>query len=60
MQMLSKIGTKGNWTLLKPLLEKEDYHEPNLVAEKKLDQCLHQLYKNLNKASFSHLKEKLT
>ena len=41
---------KGEWTLLKPLLEKEDYYEPILVTGKKLDQCLHQLYKKLHKA----------
>ena len=41
---------KGEWTLLKPLLEKENYYEPILVTEKKLDQCLYQLYKKLHKA----------
>ena len=41
---------KGEWTLLKPLLEEEDYYEPDIVTEKKLDQCLYQLYKKLYKA----------
>ena len=36
---------KGEWTLLKPLLEEEDFYEPIIVTEKKLDQCLYQLYK---------------
>ena len=41
---------KGEWTLLKPLLEEEDYYEPAIITEKKLDQCLYQLYKKLYKA----------
>ena len=41
---------KGEWTLLKPLLDQEEYYEPKIVTEKKLDQCVYQMYKKLNRA----------
>ena len=39
----------GRWGLMKSLLAQEAFYEPSVVTEKKLDRCLHQFYKKLNK-----------
>ena len=40
---------KGRWMLMKNLLSQEIFYEPEVVTEKKLDRCLHQFSKKLNR-----------
>ena len=40
---------KGDWPELNRLLKAEEFYEPFLITEKKLDRCLQQLYKKLYK-----------
>ena len=41
---------EGRWLLMKNLLSQETFYEPEVVTEKKLNRCLHQFYKKLNRA----------
>ena len=40
---------EGRWQLMKSLLSQETFYEPEVVTEKKLDRCLYQFYKKLNR-----------
>ena len=40
---------KGEWTLFKPLLEKEDYYEPTIITERNLTNAYTIYTKNFTK-----------
>ena len=38
---------KGDWPMFTQKLKYVDFHEPEIMTEKKLDRCVQQMYKNL-------------
>ena len=43
----SRNWAKGDWLAFTHKLKYVDFHEPEIMTEKKLDRCVQQMYKNL-------------
>ena len=46
-EIKSRNWDKGDWPMFTQKLKYVDFHEPEIMMEKKLDRCVQQMYKNL-------------